>query len=106
MGRLALLSLPMVRLVDLLVGSKNGIRIDVTTKFNETYTGLLTHRDLEKSVGDSIAAFAVEMMTNNEIKPGIYFPEEVQSKSFRENIINFVKRDAITYSIEKCIKVL
>ena len=110
MTKFALFSLPMVRLIDGFVGSNNGIRVDVTTKTGVIHTGLLTHRDLEKAVGDAIAAFADQLlkMDTSSIQPGIYFPEEVEEKGvtnpeqkglFREEILTSIAADAITYSI-------
>ena len=110
MTKFALFSLPMVRLIDGFVGSNNGTRVDVTTKTGVIHTGLLTHRDLEKAVGDAIAAFADQLlkMDTSSIQPGIYFPEEVEEKGvtnpeqkglFREEILTSIAADAITYSI-------
>jgi Saccharopine dehydrogenase NADP binding domain len=100
MTLLAKVSLPMVRLVDTLVGSTNGIRVDVTTKSGEVFTGLLTHNDLEKSVGDAIAAFATQMLRGS-VPPGVYFPEEVPGIAFRDEILADISADAISYSIDK-----
>lgn len=100
MDKFAHFSLPMVRLVDTFVGSMNGIRVDVTTKSGQVHTGLLTHDDLEKAVGDAIAAFAIQMLKGN-VPPGVYFPETVpKGNSFREDILALISSDAITYSIQ------
>lgn len=102
---LALISLPMVRLIDAFVGSRNAIRIQVTNKQKETFTGILSHEDLEKVVGDSIASFAHQLMMKPgeemSIAPGVYFPEEVSDVRLRKNILNDIGSDAITYSITK-----
>lgn len=99
MKALAKFSLPVVRLVDNYVGSKNGIRVDVTLKSGTVATGLLTHEDMEKAVGDAIAAFAHQMLfSNNAPPPGVYFPEEVPSAAFRREILGEVSADSITYS--------
>ena len=100
MAKFALFSLPMVYLIDKMVGSANGIRVDVTTKKGLTYTGLLTHDDLEQSVGDAICSFAVQSL-KNKIKPGIYFPEEVEEESFGREILDEISRSALTYSVRK-----
>ena len=100
MSKFAEFSLPMVYLVDKLVGSKNGIRVDVVTTAGKKFMGLLTHADLEKSVGDSIASFASQMLDHGmNIPPGVHFPEEVPSASFGDSILKEVSRDAISYSI-------
>lgn len=101
MSKFAEFSLPMVYLIDKLVGSKNGIRVDVITVGGKKYMGLLTHADLEKCVGDSIAAFTSQMLDHGmNIPPGVHFPEEVPSASFGDSILKEVSRDAISYSIK------
>ena len=100
MDTFAAISLPMVRLVDSLVGSQNGIRVDIKTKNNEEWVGLLTHNDLERAVGDAIAAFVmnVDLIPNG----GIYFPEEVPNEEFGKNILEFVStRDCIESRVFK-----
>jgi hypothetical protein len=44
-----------------------GIRIDVTTKKGETISGILNHDDLERCVGDALAAFTEQMMVSSII---------------------------------------
>ena len=51
------------------------------------------------SVGDAIAAFAAQML-KGAVPPGVYFPEEVPGKSYREEILCDISSDAITYSID------
>ena len=82
-----------------------GIRIDILDNSNKTHTALLTHNDLEKCVGDAIASFTNQLINNDiyhHIKPGIFFPEEVDmdtsSSRFRNEILNDIAQDAITYS--------
>ena len=88
---------------------KIGIRIDVSMKNGTTITGLLSHEDLEKCVGDAIASFAKNIFqfynnTNNSIteniKPGVYFPEEINCDIFRKNIISDASNGAIFYSCD------
>ena len=133
---LAKISLPMVRLIDSFVGSKNGtlytylnlflciclsdglhtvgIRVDVVTNDDQVFTGIMSHEDLETAVGDSIAAFAAQMLGENkeekeqEVKGerasvpfGVFFPEEVPSKAFRENVLEDIAQTAITYTVYK-----
>ena len=100
MAKFALFSLPMVYLIDKLVGSANGIRVDVITKKGSTFTGLLTHDDLEQSVGDAICSFAVQVL-KNKVKPGVYFPEEVEDISFGNEILDEISRSALSYSIQE-----
>ena len=50
-------------------------------------------------MGDAIGAFAAQML-KGAVPPGVYFPEEVPGKSYREEILLDISCDAITYSIE------
>eukprot|EP01041_Mallomonas_annulata_P002012 gene2012-3910_t len=90
MTKFAKISLPLVRIVDTFVGSKNGIRVDITDTSNNTHTALLTHNDLEKCVGDAIAAFTHQMILNR-VPEGVFFPEEVPGAVFREEILEDLK---------------
>ena len=89
------ISLPMVRLVDSLVGSSNGIRVDLLLKSGETYTSLLTHNDLEASVGDAIGAFASQILIKDRVNNGVFFPEEVTNVLFRKEILNDIRKKAL-----------
>ena len=102
MERLAVFSLPVVYFVDKIVGSKNAIRVDVLTKGGETFTGILSHQDMEEAVGDSIAAFAEQILLDN-IPPGVFFPEEVYAidKKIGDDILAKISKNAITYEVVK-----
>ena len=89
MKLLAAISLPMVRLVDLFVKSRNSIRIELKLKNNTNIVGILSHEDLELAVGESLASFAIEF-SQNDIKPGVYFPEEIDNSNFRKNILDYI----------------
>ena len=39
-------------------------------------------------------------MLKGAVPPGVYFPEEVPGKSYREEILCDISSDAITYSID------
>lgn len=39
-------------------------------------------------------------MLKGSVPPGVYFPEEVPGRSFREEILADISVDAITYSID------
>ena len=75
-----------------------GIRVDVYLKSGKSATALLTHQNLEDCVGESIAAFANQMLFNKEVPAGVFFPEEVPGKRFRDEILRDASRDAIEYS--------
>jgi hypothetical protein len=59
----------------------------------------LTLPSLLFSVGDAIAAFAAQMLKGT-VPPGVYFPEEVPGKQYREEILSDISADAIVYSID------
>ena len=118
---LAIISLPMVRLVDTVVGSANGIRVDVECHDGSKWVALLNHKDLERAVGDAIAAFVVAIIdeknsdvnainatnatnaTNSNddnslpyggaVPYGVFFPEEFPSKKFGKTILDFVSKE-------------
>ena len=69
----------------------------MTTKDGRVVTGLMTHKDLEEIVGDSIASFVNQMLKNN-VPVGVFFPEEVNNDAFRAEILNEIGSRAITYS--------
>ena len=105
MNWFAAVSLPMVRLVDSLVGSQNGIRVDVrtaatSTRPGSTWTGVLSHDDLEKSVGDAICAFALQSIKGTP-SPGVWFPEEVESQEYVNEVLDYCAQDAVEYYIRK-----
>lgn len=93
MQLLALASTPAVRLVDLLVGSANAMRVDGKNDKGEKMHSIFIHEDLETCVGNAIAAFAFTMLkyseSNMEIDSpessdgamvlpyGVFYPEEI-----------------------------
>lgn len=106
MAWLANFSLPMIRLIDTFVGSKNSILIEVTTNEGNVNKAVMTHADLEKAVGDGLAAFAIQMLQDGKVKPGaVYFPEEVkegegvEEGSFGREILAFLAEDALNYEV-------
>ena len=81
-----------------------GIKVSVTTKDGKEHTALMTHRDMEAAVGDSIAAFVSELQTmRSQIPPGIYFPEEIPSNSFREKVLTEISSTSMQYEINSLI---
>lgn len=111
------LSLPIVRLIDKLVGSANGkispallidyndanmlnigIRVDIIAKDGKSHNALLVHKDMEAAVGDSLAAFVTQLASNSNLKPGVFFPEEVSNDHFREAILADISVSSINYN--------
>jgi hypothetical protein len=74
--------------------------VDVTSKTGQVVTGILSHDDLERSVGDAIAFFALQVLfaSNQQLPPGVYFPEEMSDKSIKSSIMEQISRDALLYT--------
>lgn len=81
--KFAAISLPINRLVDAVVGSAAGIRIDVRNEKNETQRcALWTGRYLSQAVGLCTAAMAMELLEiQGDLPAGVWFPEEVTLRS-------------------------
>lgn len=91
--KFAAVSLPINRLVDAVVGSAAGIRIDVKDESNENQSyALWTGRYLSQAVGLCTAAMAVEILTCLEsLPPGVMYPEEAISQN-AESEARFLSR--------------
>jgi saccharopine dehydrogenase-like NADP-dependent oxidoreductase len=112
MQNFALFSEPIIRFVDMIVGSTNAMRVDVSNKDKtKTITSLIVHHDLEMAVGLATAAFAIEVLKKNNgnddgnenenqqtIPSGVWYPAELP-KQARLNILEVVKEGTITYEV-------
>jgi hypothetical protein len=77
MTKLALFSLPIVRVVDYFAGATNAMRCDVTCEKEPSLraTAIYAHENLEPCVGECVVAFCCSIMSGN-VQPGVWFPEE------------------------------
>jgi saccharopine dehydrogenase-like NADP-dependent oxidoreductase len=77
MRKLAIFSLPIVRIVDFFAGATNAMRCDVTTSKNAklTATAIYAHENLEPCVGECVVAFCSAVFSGR-VEPGVHFPEE------------------------------
>jgi hypothetical protein len=77
MTKLALFSLPIVRLVDFFAGATNAMRVDVTApkKTSARATAIYAHENLEPCVGECVVAFCCAILSKR-VQPGVWFPEE------------------------------
>ena len=77
MTKLALFSLPLVRIVDYFAGATNAMRCDVYVTDNPEINSmaLYAHENLEPCVGECVVAFCAALLAGR-VKPGIWFPEE------------------------------
>lgn len=75
MSKLAVFSLPIVRLVDSFAGATNAMRCDVSSPEVKA-TALYAHENLEPCVGECVAAFCAAVLSEGVVSPGVWFPEE------------------------------
>lgn len=80
MLNLSIFSLPIVRLVDIIAGATNAMRVDVLGPADEQgerprMTAIYGHENLEPCVGQCVVAFASAVLSGI-VKPGVSFPEE------------------------------
>ena len=77
MDKLAIFSLPIVRVVDFFAGATNAMRIDVSCEKDPSVKemALYAHENLEPCVGECVSGFCAALLSDS-VKPGIYFPEE------------------------------
>ncbi len=101
MTKLAVFSMPMIRLIDLFVGSRNSIKVTIETDNGQKRSALMTHDDLEAAVGDSLSSFVVRMLPSEngvepDILPGVYYPEEMPEE-YRDQVLKDISNSAIYF---------
>ena len=76
-GKLAIFSQPIIRVVDFFAGATNAMRCDVKTDKDPTITASLVygHENLESCVGECVTAFCCAILSR-VVKPGVWFAEE------------------------------
>lgn len=75
MTKLAIFSLPIVRVVDYFAGATNAMRCDVTAPDDTKASAIYAHENLEPCVGECVVAFCSAVLSG-KVSPGIWFPEE------------------------------
>jgi hypothetical protein len=77
MEKLALFSLPIVRIVDYFAGATNALRCDVSSTKHPGIkaTMLYGHHNLEPCVGECVVAFCCAVLSG-AVQPGVWFTEE------------------------------
>ena len=111
MQALASFSMPVIRVVDALVGATNAMRVDAFAR--EAATNAVPavsmrciHPQLEDCVGQATAAFAVELLKGRAdcscddvtIHPGVWFPAELNATA-RSNVLSVVKQKALLWEM-------
>lgn len=94
---LAIFSLPIIRIVDSLVGSTNAMHISVKSDKNNSATFTVIHDDLEECVGLATASFAYEILKGG-VKPGVFYPSDLGEKE-RRGILERVKGEAVLWDV-------
>lgn len=78
MTKLALFSLPIVRVVDFFAGATNAMRVDVSAPEKNPSikaTAIYAHENLEPCIGECVVAFCCAVLSKH-VQPGVWFPEE------------------------------
>lgn len=76
MSKLAVFSLPIVRVVDYFAGATNAMRCDVSATATKTRaTAIYAHENLEICVGECVVPFCGAILAG-KVAPGVWFPEE------------------------------
>jgi len=82
MKKLAIFSLPIVRVVDYFAGATNAMRCDLYYRKNDqnvdtsnSMSALYAHENLEPCVGECVVAFCAALLSKR-VEPGVWFPEE------------------------------
>ncbi len=112
MQGVALCSMPIIRMVDKLVGATNAMRVDAVSQalvgagMPETVTLRCVHPDLEDCVGQATAAFALEMLRGRShlssgdptIPAGVWYPAELQADA-RNHILQVARENALVWEM-------
>ena len=105
MQAFSLVSMPVIRAVDALVGSTNAMRIDAHGA-SGSLSLRCVHPSLEDCVGQATAAFALELLRgrtsgslgSSTIQGGVWFPAELNSVA-RRNILEVVRQKALIWEL-------
>ena len=107
---LAIVSMPVIRMVDALVGKTNAMRVDAYRRSDDGSSKQITlrcvHSDLEDCVGQATAAFGMELLRGRvctsmgkaTIEPGVWYPAELQAAA-RNNILTVVKDNTLIWEM-------
>lgn len=108
MSKLAVFSLPIVRVVDYFAGATNAMRCDVSS-YQEPglqASALYAHENLEPCVGECVAAFCAAVLSGS-VKPGVWFPEEaIDGEDNVAAVLNLASVGAHTATVESTIGVI
>ena len=107
MTKLALFSLPIVRVVDFFAGATNAMRCDVTTDLEPSLkaTAIYAHENLEPCVGECVVAFCAAVLSGS-VPPGVWFPEEAISSGVDATaVLKLASTGAHTVDVDSTISI-
>jgi len=102
MIKLAVFSLPIVRIVDYFAGATNAMRCDVYCEGNPGIyaTAIYAHENLEPCVGECVVAFCSAIL-GGKVRPGVWFPEEgIAAGRDSASVLGLAGRGAHTIAVE------
>ncbi|KAK3278251.1 hypothetical protein CYMTET_13782 [Cymbomonas tetramitiformis] len=97
---LAALADPFVRIVDKLVGELVAMRVDVDLDDGSAPSGLYVHKKLSSAVGESTAAFAMNVLEGGA-QPGVWYPEEKEAVKDRRVLLERAAKNARLFILNK-----
>lgn len=101
MEKLAIFSLPIVRVVDYFAGATNAMRCDLRCEKDPTLnaSALYAHENLEPCVGECVVAFCAAVLTGR-VDSGVWFPEEaVEAGDDAAAVLNLASVGAHTVDV-------
>lgn len=101
MTKLAIFSLPIVRLVDYFAGATNAMRCDVTSEMAPGLkaSAIYAHENLEPCVGECVVAFSCAILSGR-VAPGVWFPEEaIETEQDVANVLSLASVGAHTTDV-------
>lgn len=107
MEKLAIFSLPIVRVVDYFAGATNAMRCVVTSTKDSSIdaTMLYGHENLEPCVGECVVAFCCAVLSGS-VKPGVSFTEEaIESGSDAAAVLSLASIGCHTVEVEGTIDI-
>lgn len=100
MQALALVSEPVVRIIDKLVGSTNAMKVVAKSKVVDGESqaeALYAHEDLETCVGLAVTAFAFQVL-EGRVRNGVNYPEEIfTTKALRDEVFDIGCKGTFTW---------
>ena len=88
-----------IRTVVALVGGINAMRVDAKAADGEAVTLRVALGDLVDCVGQATAAFGLELLRGDTIKPGVWYPAELGA-SARANILEVARERAFVWELD------